>query len=88
MKAVTVCLLIFIAGCASSPEVVLIGNGQYRVTGRASGPFNAGRDTMQAAETAKAYCAKLSKHMVIHDIQSVSITFSCENTVLADPHHL
>ncbi len=49
IKAMSVCLLILMAGCASSPEVVLIGNGQYMVTGRASGPLNAGKDTMQAA---------------------------------------
>jgi hypothetical protein len=88
IKAMSVCLLILMAGCASSPEVVLIGNGQYMVTGRASGPLNAGKDTMQAAKTAKAYCAKLSKQMVIQDIESVSILFSCENTVLADRHRL
>jgi hypothetical protein len=88
MKSMAFCLLILMAGCVSSPEVVLIGNGHYMVTGRASGPLNAGKDTMQAAKTAKAYCAKLSKQMVIQDIESVSITFSCENTLLADRHHL
>ena len=78
MKALAACLLILTAGCVSSPEVVLVGNGRYMVTGRASGPLNAGKDTMEAARAAKAYCAKLSKKMVIRNIESVSITFSCE----------
>ena len=78
MKAWIACLLILTAGCASSPEVVLVGNGRYLVSGRASGPLNAGGDTMEAAKAAKAYCAKQSKQMVIRNIESVSITFSCE----------
>jgi hypothetical protein len=71
-------LLMLVAGCASSPEIALVGNGRYMVTGRASGPLNAGPDTLEAAKAAKAYCAKQSKQMVIRNIERVSITFSCE----------
>jgi hypothetical protein len=78
MKGWTACLIILNAACASSPEIVLVGNGCYMVTGRASGPLNAGGDTMEAAKAAKAYCAKQSKKMLIRNIESVSITFSCE----------
>jgi putative hemolysin len=78
MKALALCLLILTAGCASSPDVVLVGNGRYVVSGRASGPLNAGQDTLQAANAAKAYCAKQSKQMVIQNIEDVSVTFSCE----------
>jgi hypothetical protein len=79
MKTGMVCLLILTAGCASSPPVALVGNGRYMVTGHVSGPLNAGQDTMEAAKTAKAYCEKQSKQMVIHNIENVSITFSCES---------
>jgi hypothetical protein len=82
MKALAGCLLILTAACVSSPEVVLIGNGRYMVTGRASGPLNAGKDTMEAAKAAKTYCAKQSKQMVIRNIESVSVTFSCETKQL------
>jgi len=78
MKALALGLLIVTAGCASSPEVALIGNGRYIVTGRASGPLNAGPDTIEAAKAAKAYCAKQSKQVVIQNIENVSVTFSCE----------
>jgi hypothetical protein len=78
MKALALCFLILTAGCASSPEVVLIGNGRYMISGQASGPLNAGKDTMEAAKAAKAYCAKQSKKMVIRNIENVSLTFSCE----------
>jgi hypothetical protein len=78
MKAWISCLILLVAGCASSPEVVLVGNGRYIVTGHTSGPLNAGPDAMEAAKAAKAYCAKQSKQMVIRNIENVSITFSCE----------
>jgi hypothetical protein len=78
MKAWIACGLILTAGCASSPDIVLVGNGRYMVTGRSSGPLNAGGDTLEAAKAAKAYCAKQSKQMVIRNIESVSVTFSCE----------
>ncbi len=82
MKAFAVGLLIVTAGCVSSPEVALIGNGRYIITGRASGPLNAGPDTMEAAKAAKAYCAKQSKQAVIQNIENVSVTFSCETPKL------
>jgi hypothetical protein len=79
MKACVCGLLILAAGCASAPEVKLVGNGRYLIAGHASGPLNAGGDTLDAAKAAKAYCAKLSKRMVIQGIEDVNLTFSCES---------
>jgi hypothetical protein len=77
----TLCILaLILASCASSSEIRSIGNGRYVITGRASGAYNAGKDTIEPAKAANAYCAKQSKQMVIRNIENVSITFSCEPT--------
>jgi hypothetical protein len=70
--------LMLAAGCVSTSQVVLVGNGRYMITGQDTGEYNAGRDTLQPAKIAKAYCAKQSKKMVIVEIEKVSLTFTCQ----------
>lgn len=93
IKNVVLALLIalVVAGCVSASEVQPIGNGRYMVTGRASGGLNAGKETTQAEKEANAYCAKLSKQMVLQNLdmtgnaavfgENVSLTFTCRVTM-------
>jgi hypothetical protein len=77
-----------LAGCVSTSEVVPIGDGRYMITGRASGGLNAGKETTEATKQANAYCAKLSKQMVLQDLdktgnaavfgENINLTFRCE----------
>jgi hypothetical protein len=81
-------LVAVVPGCVSASEVQPIGNGRFIITGRASGGLNAGKETTQATKDANAYCAKLSKQMVLQNVdksgdaavfgENVSLTFTCE----------
>ena len=71
--------LMLFAGCASSPRVVPDGSGHYVITGRFTGAYNAGADTLLVAKTAKMFCAQQAKQMVVRNIENVSLMFSCES---------
>jgi hypothetical protein len=77
-----------IAGCVTTSDVVPIGNGQFMLTGHATGGLNAGKGTAAAAEKAAEYCNTQGKSLVVvgsdfHGMaavggESTSMTFTCE----------
>jgi hypothetical protein len=77
-----------LAGCVSTSKVIPAPGGLYMIKGRANGPFNDGKETSRGMKKAADFCAKQSKHVVLHDIGSkgnaallgehVIITFECE----------
>jgi hypothetical protein len=88
VRGLTCIIAVILASCVSASEVVPVGNGRFMITGRASGGLNAGKETTEATKAANAYCAKLSKQMVLQTLgktgnaavfgENVSIMFTCE----------
>jgi hypothetical protein len=87
--AVPAILIAITASCVSSSEIQPVGNNLYMITARASGGLNAGKETTAATKQANAFCAKLSKQMVLQNLdktgnaavfgENVSLTFTCED---------
>lgn len=77
-----------LAGCVSTSKVMPAPGGLFVIKGRANGPFYDGKETTRGMKKANEFCAKQSKHVVLHDIGSkgnaallgehVIITFDCE----------
>jgi hypothetical protein len=78
-----------LAGCVSASNVTPTGSGTYVIQGRAVGPWNADKERAKALKKANAYCAKLGKRVLLHDIdetghaallgEHATITFECES---------
>lgn len=80
--------LLLADGCVSVSDIQPIGDGQYMITGRASGGLNAGKETTDAEQKANAYCAGQNKTMVMQKLnqignaavfgESINFIFKCE----------
>lgn len=80
-------LMVCFSGCVSTSKVMPAPGGLFMITGRANGPFNQGKETTRGMKKAGDYCAKQSKHVVLHDMgqtghaallgEHVVITFDC-----------
>ncbi len=78
-----------LAGCASGPKVTPEANGTYVIQAHAIGPWNTDKERKKALSKASDYCAKQSKHILLHDIdetghamlltERAKITFECES---------
>ena len=81
-------VLLLLAGCASTTEVVPYGGGQFLITANdSSGVASYGELHTHAAKGAIAYCAKQGKSMKANQQSSnrnpagstTTLIFSCEN---------
>jgi hypothetical protein len=79
---------LLLAGCVSTSKIMPAPGGLFVIKGRANGPFNEGKETTRSMKKAGDFCAKQSKHVVLHDMgqtghaallgEHVIITFDCE----------
>ena len=61
-------IILLLAGCASTSEVVPYGAGMYLITARSgSGTATRGELQVMAAKEANAYCAKQGKSMQVKE---------------------
>jgi hypothetical protein len=77
-----------LAGCVSTSKVMPAPGGLFMIKGRANGPFNDGKETSRGMRKANEFCAKQSKHVVLHNMgqtgnaallgEHVIIIFDCE----------
>ena len=67
-------------GCVGTTEVVSVGKDSYMIAGRNAGGLNAGKGGMEAVQKANAYCATLSKLMVIRRLDTHPIELSSAET--------
>lgn len=87
MKTSLVALLLVLSGCVTTSEVVPASNGEYLLTGHASGGLNAGKGTAAAMQKASAYCGSQGKKMEVVNTEfhgmaavggeSTSLVFRC-----------
>jgi hypothetical protein len=83
-----VVIAVLLAACVSTSKVVPAPGGYLMIKGRANGPFNDGKENTRGIKKANEYCARDSKHVVLHDIgntgnaallgEHVVIIFECE----------
>ena len=81
-------LVATLVGCVATSKVMPAPGGLFMIKGRANGPLNNGKETTRGIKKANDYCARQSKHVVLHNIgetgnaallgEHVIITFDCE----------
>jgi hypothetical protein len=78
------------AGCVSTSEVVPLGKDSYMLNSTSRGGLNAGREQIDGAKAANAYCDAMGKHMIVRRMDTHGVAgwtpitaqfvFSCVST--------
>jgi hypothetical protein len=71
---------ILISGCVGTTEVAVVGKDSYMIAGRDAGTLNAGKGIIKAIEKANAYCATLSKLMVVRRVDTHPVELTAGET--------
>ena len=75
MRYFTLMAALGLSACMSTSDIVPAGKDSYMVTVSMSGP-GAGQGRVNAVKSANAYCATISKHMIIrrYDTSGAGVT--------------
>ena len=83
MKQTIALLVLILAGCVSTSDIVPVGKDSYMLTVNARGP-GAGKGRIESMKSANKYCTAMNQHMIIRrsDTSGIAIGALPETTAL------